>query len=244
MLVLHGSLFLSLMGATDMLSRPTFSVVIPCMILGKANGSSIILKSEWLWLSMKPGTGCCLRCRAPSGLRAYRGRTHGHDAPVAHADAAFAPGVARPVHDAGVGQEQIQHERLSLSAEHDAARQLVVLFRDEGCPFPEPFRGWRRADVRAVDVLDAELAGPGHVVLEPRAEPVAHRPHGDGSVRDMCHFVGSEAFLEGMVSGEDGFGRIADVEDCLRKRRPRAVDAFPAFGVQGPSMLQRGRPGS
>ena len=43
------------MGATDMLSRPTFSVVIPCMILGKANGSSIILKSEWLWLSMKPG---------------------------------------------------------------------------------------------------------------------------------------------------------------------------------------------
>ena len=55
MLVLHGSLFLSLMGATDMLSRPTFSVVIPCMILGKANGSSIILKSEWLWLSMKPG---------------------------------------------------------------------------------------------------------------------------------------------------------------------------------------------
>ena len=55
MLVLHGSLFLSLMGATDMLSSPTFSVVIPCMILGKANGSSIILKSEWLWLSMKPG---------------------------------------------------------------------------------------------------------------------------------------------------------------------------------------------
>lgn len=42
------------------------------------------------------------------------GRTHGHDAPVAHADAAFAPGVARPVHDAGVGQEQIQHERFSF----------------------------------------------------------------------------------------------------------------------------------
>lgn len=105
------------------------------------------------------------------------GRTHGHDAPVAHADAAFAPGVARPVHDAGVGQEQIQHERLSLSAEHDAARQLVVLFRDEGdARFLSRF-AVGGADVRAVDVLDAELAGPGHVVLEPRAEPVAHRPH-------------------------------------------------------------------
>ncbi|WP_308774984.1 hypothetical protein [uncultured Bilophila sp.] len=38
-----------------MLSRPMLFVVTPCMILGKANGSSIILKSEWLWLSMKPG---------------------------------------------------------------------------------------------------------------------------------------------------------------------------------------------
>lgn len=36
------------------------------------------------------------------------GRTHGHDAPVAHADAVFAPRVARAVHEPGVGQEQIQ----------------------------------------------------------------------------------------------------------------------------------------
>jgi len=56
------------------------------------------------------------------------GRTHGHDAPVAHADAAFAPRVAHPVHDAGVGQEQIQHERLSLSTPSTKRRRQLVVF--------------------------------------------------------------------------------------------------------------------
>ncbi len=51
------------------------------------------------------------------------GRTYGCDAPVAHADAAFAPGVAIPSTMRALVKSRSSMNVSPLSAEHDAARQ-------------------------------------------------------------------------------------------------------------------------
>jgi len=45
----------SLSGASPSPSWPTISVVTPCITFSRASGSTISIRSEWLWTSMNPG---------------------------------------------------------------------------------------------------------------------------------------------------------------------------------------------
>ena len=98
-------------GAYELPSMPISSVVMPWRTFGSWCGSARITSPEWACMSMKPGRDdVAARVDGAGGLDAARRRRAGCGRLALDGDGAVEAGVAGPVDDHAVGDQQVEHE--------------------------------------------------------------------------------------------------------------------------------------
>ena len=80
-----------------------------------------------------------------------------------------------------------------------------------------------REKIVATDLIQGELPGAGHKLLQAAGEFVRQGPEGHGAVGDILHFILADLFLNIEITGKDFFGVATDLADCLGQFVPIAA---------------------